>query len=218
MAGERPMYTTIARIPYKQMLKTATLPSIRVAPSGPTEAETSEFIEALALHHGVIAAWFADAYFLATYQAAPRLPLILGDIAPQLDPELMKLIARSYSQMLGSGGDVAELFAPAVSLAFAHSLTFLPDGHPLGRQQLIDAVERWLRVHGNASAGTVSFESAVRYVADLGDLEFLLGIREVCARLGDDALCRAVDQAVQNVAVAEMPVKDEEGDTLHDTW
>lgn len=220
LEGKRAEYKPIAKIPYRKMLLQPQLPAqgVTTAGSGDANANVREFVKALAEHHGVIAAWFADAYYLTTYQAPPRLPHILGRLAPHLDPDLTKLIIQSYSQMFGSSGEITDLFAPAMSLSLAHSLTFLPDGRTLARDQLMDSLKRWLIVHGSGSSDTTSFEAAVRYVATMGDLEFLLGVQEVCCFLDEPGLQNSVDRAIESVPKMELPAKDEEGDTLHDAW
>lgn len=219
--GKRAEYKTIAKIPYREMLNRPRLPTKGNSSTdvvAGSDANLREFVKALAEHHGVIAAWFADAYFLTTYRAPPRLPQILSRVAAHLDPDLTKLIIQSYSQVLSSAGAVADLFAPAMSLSFAHSLTALPDGRPLAREQLMESIKRWLDVHGSGTSDTTSFESAIRYVASLGDLEYLIGVQDVCAFLGDESLTRAVQQAIRSVPATELPANDEQGDTLHDAW
>lgn len=221
LGGRRAKYRTIARIPFREMLRRPLLPSDTAAlePHLASDMNIAEFVRGLAIHHGVIAAWFADAYFLTSYQASPRLPHLLNAYASQLDPELIKLIVQSYIQMLGGADDdVGTLLAPAMSLAFAHSLAHLDKGSAAAREQLHDAIRRWLTVHGNGSPATTSFDTAVHYIASLGDLEFLLGVQQVCELLGDDGLRRAVIAALRTVNPPPLPVKDDEGDTLHDTW
>ena len=189
----------------------------RPHPARKTFETTQALAKRVASHHAIAAAWFADAYHLATYGQAPLLPAAMPTLLPDADDQ-------TVAALLGSLGDVAARLGAAgavdpalITIAIARALAEANDAER-ARTHLSGSLCLWLRQNGVLGADTLQVESALGVIASVGDLEFLLAIRGVAHRVGDQEIVAAVDRVRSQVPVPELPDVDDSGETVYGKW